>query len=79
MARIGWLELHDGAGEGGFAATGLPDESQDFTFFDPEADTVDSAHHVGDPPERSLPDGKVGVNIDELEEGHGRRKALIPE
>ena len=79
FAGGGRLELHDGAGEGGFAAAGLPDESQDLTLFDPEADPIDSAHQAGDPTEGSLADGKVGVNIDEFEEGHGGRKALIPQ
>lgn len=79
FAGGGRLELHDGAGEGGFAAAGLPDESQDLTLFNPEADPIDSAHQAGDPTEGSLADGKVGVNIDEFEKGHGGRKALIPQ
>ena len=70
LTGIGRLELHDGAGEGGLAATGLPDEPEYFTFFKREANAIDRADCIRNAAKGSLSNRKVGVNINEFEEGH---------
>ncbi|GHC47391.1 hypothetical protein GCM10007100_11370 [Roseibacillus persicicus] len=40
------LELHDGAGEGGLAATGFAHQSENFAFFKCKGNAIDGLDHI---------------------------------
>ncbi len=48
LARIGWDDLHDEAGERGLAATGLTDDAKRLALGDVEAHIVDGMHRTAD-------------------------------
>ena len=65
------LELHDGAAEGGFAATGFADEPEDFAWGDVEGDPVDGAEGIRAFAEEGGAGGEVDADVVELEKrGH---------
>ena len=72
-AAGGGDELEDGAGEGGFAAAGFADETEDFAPGDAEGDTIDGFDGADVAfEEEAGRDGEVGLDVAKFEDGGGR-------